>query len=117
MVMVAVPFAFAAVVQVSVQVVLTCLDILNIDVLLLPTILKCTVCAPSFGPALIAVAQFVIDCAPASSRTVWSARSEERRVGKKCVTLMATVCATEVSIPPLAVPPLAERVTVMVAET
>ena len=67
------------------------------------------------GPALIAVAQPATVCAPASSRTVWSAPLVKLGASLTGVTVIVNVCGARVSTPPLAVPPLSLSVSVIVA--
>ena len=72
--------------------------------------------ASSAGPAEIAVAQPVTDCGPASSSTVCSSPAAKLGTSFTAVTLIANVCAGDVSTPPLSVPPSSDSVTSMVAE-
>src|SRR5438309_1089272 len=61
------------------------------------------------------VAQPEADCAPASSRAVWSAPSAKEGASLTGVIVIVKVCAALVSTPPLAVPPLSLARTVTVA--
>ncbi len=70
-VIVAEPFAFGAGVYVSAPLALIAGAAAKSDGFELPVTTNVSVCpASSAGPALMAVAQLVTDCAPASSRTV-----------------------------------------------
>ena len=83
--------------------------------MVLPVISKLTFWPVSPGPAEIAVAQGLTVCAPASSLTVWSAPLVKLGAWFTGVMVMTKVCAAEVSTPPFAVPPLSDRVSVIVA--
>ena len=72
--------------------------------------------ASSAGPEEIAVAQPDTDCGPASSRTVSSPPAAKLGTSFTAVTLIANVCAGDVSTPPLSVPPSSCSSTVIVAE-
>ena len=61
------------------------------------------------------VAHAATVCAPASSNTVWSAPLVKLGTSFTAVTLITNVCAALVSTPPLAVPPLSCKRTVIVA--
>src|SRR5437667_25447 len=76
---------------------------------------KWTVWPPSSaGPAEMAVAH-AAEYAPESSLTVTLPPPVNDGASLTAVTVMVKVCGVEVSAPPLAVPPLSERVTVTVA--
>ena len=60
--------------------------------LVLSVISKETVWPPSFGPALIPVAQAVTVCAPASSATVWSAPLVKLGASLTPLTVIVNVC-------------------------
>src|SRR5262249_53593012 len=68
------------------------------------------------GPALIAVAQPLTLCAPASSNTVWLAPLVKLGASLTEVTVMSKLCVGLWSTPPLAVPPLSVSRSVIVAE-
>src|SRR5579862_303613 len=97
-VIVAEPLAFAAGVYVKVPVGLIDGPAENNPGFVLPVTLKCTVWADSSdGPGLIAVAHPVTVCAPAFSRTDWSAPLVKVGASFTAVTLMLNVCGALVS--------------------
>src|SRR2546425_1221252 len=67
------------------------------------------------GPLLIAVAQLLEVCGPASSFTVWSGPLVKLGASFTEPTVMVKLCAGLVSTPPLAVPPSSCNCTVTVA--
>src|SRR5262245_51555956 len=115
-VLVAVPLAFAAEVYESVPADETAGPAENRLWFVLFVTTNDTVWPDSFGPALIAVAQFGTLCAPASSFTVWSAPFVKLGASFTPVTWIWNVCAGLVSLPPLAVPPSSFATSVIVAE-
>ncbi len=69
--------------------------------------MKSTAWPDSFaGPAEIAVAQPLTDCAPASSFTVWSAPFVKLGASFTAFTVIVKVWVALSFTPPLAVPPL-----------
>ena len=100
---VAVPFAFGAAVYVSVPsaAMAGCTEKRPLSSL---ETTKVTVCDDSFGPALIFVAHARL-CGPPSSSEVWLPPGVNDGASFTVVTVMVKVCAAEVSLPPLAVPP------------
>src|SRR5207247_5571176 len=88
----------------------------NSDGVVLPVMLKCTAWPLSFGgPVLMPVAQFGTLCAPLSSSTAWSGPFVNDGATLIGCTSMTNVCAADVSMPPFAVPPLSDSVSVIVA--
>jgi len=103
-------------VKLSTPVGLTAGATLNKPGLLLAVMLKLSVCADSLaGPALIAVAQGLKLCAPAPTATATSGPTVKLGTSFTESTLMVKLCGALVSMPPLAVPPLSCRVSVIVA--
>ena len=82
--------------------------------LLLLVTWKSTICVlPS--PSLIAVAQPATVCVPASSSEVCAGPAVKLGTWLIALTLIVKVCGAEVSMPPLAVPPLSVATTLTVA--
>ena len=79
-------------------------------------VVKLRVCPDSSGgPAEIAVWKFGKDCGPALSSAEAEVPPAKLGASLTAVTLMTKVCGAEVSLPPLAVPPLSCARTVTVA--
>src|SRR5438132_1662649 len=73
-------------------------------------------CELSFeGPALIDVRKPGTLCAPLSSSTAWSGPFVNDGATLIGCTSLTNVCAADVSMPPFAVPPLSDSVSVIVA--
>ncbi len=112
----AVPLASGAEVKVKVPVADTAGATVNSDGLVLPVTMKVSTWEASLaGPGEIAVAHGVTVCAPASSLTVTSAPWVNEGGWLTWLTVMVKLCGAEVSTPPLAVPPLSCRSSVIVA--
>ena len=67
------------------------------------------------GPLLIAVAQLLEVCGPASSSTVWFGPLVKLGASFTGVTVMVKVCAALPLVPPLAEPPVSCNCTVTMA--
>ena len=102
---VALPLALAAGVNVSVPLDATAGPAANSALLLLPVTSKVTVCPTSLTPGLMPVAQPATVCAPLSSRTVWSAPLVNDGASLTALISIVNVTTGETSTPPLAVPP------------
>ena len=103
--MIALPFALAAGVYVSVPVASTAGPAANSAAFVFAVTWNVSVWPASFaGPALMLVAQFAMDCAPAPSSTDGSAPLVKLGASFTAVTVMMNVCAALMSTPPFAVP-------------
>ena len=113
--MVALPTASAAGVKLSVPVEDTAGATANRAALVLLTMLNVSVWLSSGSPSSMFVAQLLTLAAPLSSATVTSGPLVNDGVSFTAFTVISKVWLGEVSSPPLAVPPLSDRLTVTVA--
>src|SRR5262245_9159814 len=113
-VIVAVPLAFDAEVNVNVPVGDTAGAALKSVGFVLPVTLNVSVWPVSPGPWLIAGAQLAIVCAPLSSSAVGPGPAVKLGAWLIGVTVMVNVCGADVSTPPFAVPPSSLRTSVIV---
>src|ERR1044071_3379121 len=113
--MLALPVAPTAGVNVSVPLLLIAGPDAKSAVFVFAVTSNVSTCPVSFGPALMLVAQFACEYAPPLLSTTTLPPPVNDGASFTAFTVMVLVCDADVSLPPLAPPPLSCSVTVIVA--